>query len=172
MIKKLGPLRAYSTRSMERSIGFFSKRINSKVKPGQHASNLVERIAVQSFVEMTVDVQEQLQTIQTRPYSNDSYINNPNDTSGAQLWEPFRVVDLNQEAGIEGVEAVVLEIALKRYYTRLTGESVSVIASSECTISARLWEQSTVYSSCMYRRIKKETSRGNHYIKFNACYRT
>ena len=172
LIKKLGPLRAYSTRSMERSIGVFSKRINTKVKGGQHASNLVERIAVLNFVDMTIDIQEQLQMIQTRPYSSESYLNNPDDTFVGQLWEPFRVLDLQDETEVEGVDAVLVLVALKRYYTRVNGHNITDIENTLCTISARFLGQSTVYSSCMYRRIKNESSRGNHYIMFTAIYKT
>ncbi|KAI9006734.1 hypothetical protein CLU79DRAFT_779261 [Phycomyces nitens] len=33
-------------------------------------------------------------------------------------------------------------------------------------VASRLWKNSTVHFSCMYRRIKNETRRGNHHVMF------
>ncbi|KAG2209614.1 hypothetical protein INT45_013814, partial [Circinella minor] len=43
IVKALGPLRAYSTRSAERSIGFFKKHVKSRVSPGENAGNVIKR---------------------------------------------------------------------------------------------------------------------------------
>ncbi|KAG2216539.1 hypothetical protein INT45_004230 [Circinella minor] len=40
---KLGPLRAYSTRSAERAIGFFKRYIKQRVLPGANAANIIKR---------------------------------------------------------------------------------------------------------------------------------
>ncbi|KAG2215835.1 hypothetical protein INT45_002904 [Circinella minor] len=40
---KLGPLRAYSTRSAERAIGFFKRHIKQRVLPGANAANIIKR---------------------------------------------------------------------------------------------------------------------------------
>lgn len=172
MLQKQGPLRAYSTRSMERSIGFFAKRINSKSKGGQHASNLVERFAVQSSISMMVDIGAELQVIKSRQYSSASYIDHPNDNDGAQLWEPFNDVGLVEDVLVEGVDVAAVLSALKKCYTRATGSHVININRMDIKTSARLWRGSSIFSSAMYRRVKNEFSRGNHYIMFTSSHRT
>ncbi|OAD70072.1 hypothetical protein PHYBLDRAFT_73877 [Phycomyces blakesleeanus NRRL 1555(-)] len=171
IIKQQGPLRCYSTRSMERVIGVFSKLIKSKSKGGRNASFLVERFAIHNYTSTAISICDEINLIRPKPYGRESYMDLPNDPSGAQLWEPFhQFVNLNDDS-VEGVGGPSVKEALLKYYQRTTGLTGHKFGDSVVVVAARLWMDSTVYSSCMYRRKKNETSRGNHYVMFTCPYR-
>ncbi|OAD75362.1 C2H2-type zinc finger transcription factor [Phycomyces blakesleeanus NRRL 1555(-)] len=171
IIKQQGPLRCYSTCSMERVIGDFSKLIKSKSKGGQNASFLVERFAIHNYTSMAISICDEINLIWPKPYGRESYMDLPNDPSSAQLWEPFhQFVNLNDDL-VEGVGGPSVKEALLKYYRRTTGLTGHEFGDSVVVVAARLWMDSTVYSSCMYRRKKNETSHGNHYVMFTCPYR-
>ncbi|OAD74354.1 hypothetical protein PHYBLDRAFT_167768 [Phycomyces blakesleeanus NRRL 1555(-)] len=89
IVKQLGSLRCYSTRSMERVIGVFSKLIKSKCKSSRNASFLVERFTLHNYINIAISIQNEIDLIQPKLYGRESYMNLSNDPSGAQLWEPF-----------------------------------------------------------------------------------
>lgn len=169
MIINQGPLRAYSTRSMERSIGIFSKLIKSKREGGKNASNIIERLAIHNHVNCVLNIEETIHLIRPRQYTDSSYMNLPDDIDGPQLWEPFfPIIELNDEQLVEGVPGQKFIKAIKRYYSRSNYSNQLVdLTTNSITLASRLWLSSTVYSSCMYRRLKKETSRGNQYVMFS-----
>ncbi|KAG2214625.1 hypothetical protein INT45_003977 [Circinella minor] len=50
IVKALSPLRAYSTRSAEHSIGFFKKHVKSRVLPGENAGNVIKwQLLIRNF---------------------------------------------------------------------------------------------------------------------------
>lgn len=168
MIRKQGPLRAYSTRSMERSIGVFSKLIKSKKDGGKNASNLIERLGMFNHINLVLPIREAANIINTRSYSSKSYINHPQDPSGPQLWEPFIETNLDNEISVESINGEKIIKALKRYYLRSNTDTRSLNPSQlKITLSSRLLLNSTVFSSSIFRNYKKETSRGNHHIMFS-----
>lgn len=73
MVKPMGPLRAYSTRSMERAIGVISKLVKSKTDAGVNASNIIERLAMRRYVDFFSDIQQELDLIKARPYKPESF---------------------------------------------------------------------------------------------------
>ncbi|OAD81231.1 hypothetical protein PHYBLDRAFT_73842 [Phycomyces blakesleeanus NRRL 1555(-)] len=171
IIKQRGPLRCYSTRSMERVIGVFSKLIKSKSKGGRNASFLVERFAIHNCTSTAISICDETNLIRPKPYGRESYMDLPNNPSGAQLWEPFhQFVNLNDDL-VEGVNGPSMKEALLKYYRRTTGLTGHEFGDSVVVVAAHLWMDSTVYSSCMYRRKKNETSHGNHYVMFTCPYR-
>ncbi|OAD65296.1 hypothetical protein PHYBLDRAFT_176214 [Phycomyces blakesleeanus NRRL 1555(-)] len=85
IIKQLGPLRCYSIQSTERVIGVFSKLIKSKCKGGHNASFLVEQFILHNYVNTAISIQDEIDLIQPKPYGRESYMDLPNDPSGAQL---------------------------------------------------------------------------------------
>lgn len=165
VVKRLGPLRAYSTRSMERSIGVFSKLIKSKRDGGKNAINLIERLAVHNFVDHTLDIDKLLKIIKPRACSDKSSKNLPNDPNGPQLWEPFRAHVVESSSAVEGVQGSILLRCLRKYYQRAT-QAQSLTMNTTITIASRLLKETTVFSSAFYRRLKQEFSRGNQYIWF------
>ncbi|OAD71978.1 C2H2-type zinc finger transcription factor [Phycomyces blakesleeanus NRRL 1555(-)] len=147
IIKQQGPLRCYSTHSMER------------------------RFAIHNYTSTAISICDEINLIWPKPYGRESYMDLPNDPSGAQLWEPFhQFVNLNDDL-VEGVGGPSVKEALLKYYRRTTGLTGHEFGDSVVVVAARLWMDSTVYSSCMYRRKKNETSRGNHYVMFTCPYR-
>ncbi|OAD65483.1 C2H2-type zinc finger transcription factor [Phycomyces blakesleeanus NRRL 1555(-)] len=166
-----GPLRCYFTRSMERVIGVFLKLIKSKSKGGRNASFLVEQFAIHNYTSMAISICDEINLIWLKLYGRESYMDLPNDPSGAQLWELFhQFVNLNDDL-VEGVGGPSVKEALLKYYWRTTGLTGHKFGDSVVVVAARLWMDLTVYSSCMYRRKKNETSRGNHYVMFTCPYR-
>ena len=166
MIRKQGPLRVYSARSMERSIGNLKKMIKSKVEAGTNASNIVERNAFFNYVNT-------LFGDDTAGQSEDTHFRSlPGDTDGPQLWEPF-VQETLVDGGdrIEGVQMKTVISGLKKYYGRLIPANpvdVDIQYTIEC--SGRLWKDSWVYFSLMNKRITRESRRGNHYVMFTLPY--
>ena len=169
MIRRQGPLRAYSTRSMERTIGVFSKLIKSKRSGGKNASNLIERLGLLSYINSVLDIESLVDLIKPASYSTNSYMNHPEDRNGPQLWEPFSTVILNAGSTVEGVSGGRFIKAVKRYYLRSNAAVGSVDFNNlEITLASRLWKNSTIFSSSRYRHIRNETSRGNHHVFFSA----
>ncbi|OAD76928.1 hypothetical protein PHYBLDRAFT_142435 [Phycomyces blakesleeanus NRRL 1555(-)] len=85
IVKQLGPLRCYSTRSMERVIDVFSKLIKSKCKGNHNASFLVERFTLHNYVNTAISIQNEIDLIQPKPYGRESYMDLPNNPSGVQF---------------------------------------------------------------------------------------
>ncbi|GAA5804830.1 hypothetical protein HPULCUR_010338 [Helicostylum pulchrum] len=169
IIRRQGPLRAYSTRSMERTIGVFSKLIKSKRSGGKKASNLIERLGLQSYISSVLDIEMLINLIKPATYSTNSYMNHPEDRNGPQLWEPFSMVTINADSVIEGVSGGRLVKAIKRYYLRSNSAAGSVDFNNlKITLASRLWMNSTIFSSSRYRQFRNETSRGNHHVFFSA----
>ena len=167
MIRSQGPLRAYSARSMERSIQKLKKMIKSKVKAGSNASNIVERNVLYTFTRALLKQSDRRDLTDFRVLPNDE------DNNGPQLWEPFanRNIDESSEM-IEGVEKKKILKALRRHYSRLGfGRVIDEEIDEKIECAARLWKNSWVFSSLMYRRIRREESRGNHYVMFMSKYR-
>jgi hypothetical protein len=50
MIEQLGPMRAYSARSMERAIGKYKKLIKSKSNVAANAGNVMVRLATRAYI--------------------------------------------------------------------------------------------------------------------------
>lgn len=157
---------------MERSIGVFSNLIKSKRAGGQNASNLIERVAIQNYIDCTINIDNLINLLKPRQYQDSSYMNNPNDVGGAQLWEKFTEIILNPESLVEGVNGGVLIRELKKFYSRIDRTSPTTdFTDTTVILAARMWNDSTVYSTEMYRRIKKEISRGNQYVMFSCLDR-
>lgn len=151
---------------MERTIGEYSKLIKSKREGGKNASNLIERISVHNHISSSVNIRQHLQVIESRQYNENSFQNLPSDLEGPQLWEPFQASTLTRSSEIQEVDGSRIINALNRFYLRSLGQPVNTV-NTEITIAGRLLKTSTVYSTSMYRNLKGETSRGNHYIKFS-----
>ncbi len=172
MIKAMGPLRAYSSRSMERAIGVISTLIKSKVEAGINASNVVERLALRRYVDFYSDIQQELDLIRPRPYKAESFWNcSTEDQSAPQYWEPFRcgvvATDCNVSFGNWSIPTDALYSCLQQFYRHtLNGEESQSPVDINIDIAARAWINSTVYSSLFYRNYRQEFRRSNHIVKF------
>ncbi|OAD73085.1 hypothetical protein PHYBLDRAFT_71583 [Phycomyces blakesleeanus NRRL 1555(-)] len=148
IIKQQGPLQCYSTCSMERVIGVFSKLIKSKSKGGRNASFLVKQFAIHNYTNMAISICDEINLIRPKPYGRESYMDLPNDPSSAQLWEPFhQFVNLNNDL-VEGVGGPSVKEALLKYYRRTTGLTGHEFGDSVVVVAARLWMDLTSQSTC------------------------
>ncbi|KAI8969555.1 hypothetical protein BDB01DRAFT_732242 [Pilobolus umbonatus] len=151
--RRNGCMRVYSARSMERTIGRYSRLIKSTVFSGKNAGNIVERLATRSIVNFSMDINSLLDMLSSSSQYNLDH----------QLWSPFSSANLASDTHIESVPIATIIKELKKYYSR---SSSSSLHSNTINISARALLNSRVYSSCMYRRIRREYRRGNHHVLF------
>jgi hypothetical protein len=173
MIKQQGVLRAYSARSMERSIGKYKKLIKSKVNAGANAGNILERLTTRNHINsQSWSVQTELDLLTPRSYAENSYKNNPSGEAGdPQLWEPFQ--DCLVTSLPAGVDCRFFLKALLKYYrrTEVNGASIVGIDSFDSIyIAGRAWAYNNVYTSTLYKNYISERRRGNNYIMFTASY--
>ena len=169
----MGPLRTYSTRSLERSIGKYSSAIKSKVASGANAGNVVESFGVRSYIKSVLDINDIINPIIPAPYSSNTYMNNPDESSTSQLWEPFISSCLNSlDSIIEGVPVKSIVKSLKKYHSRVTSMPFGsiVLTDLDITLAARCWIDNRIYSSLFDRRKKKESRRGNHFVMFHSSF--
>lgn len=168
--RKNGCMRAYSARSMERTIGRYSRLIKSKVFAGKNAGNLIEKISLRNSVNLALDMEKELDLIGPKKTSLDDYYELPSSSKfnlDHQLWSPFATSNLSHEVEIESVSSKIISKELVKYYSR-SSSSASSLFITKIDISARALINNHVYSSIMYRRVKREFRRGNHYVLFHA----
>ena len=169
-----GPLKVYSARSLEQSIGFFKDLITGTVKTQAQASNLIEKVAIRSFVNRSVNVVDAANIISPPSYSDDTYWDNADDEScTAQLWIPFLTVQLCDDAEeFEGVKFGILRKAMRNYYRREFSESGIVIDSDiNFGLAGRAWlDKPMVISSRYYAKKNREFRRAGYYIMFDSPY--
>lgn len=172
MVKSMGPLRAYSTRSMERAIGVISKLVKSKTDAGVNASNIIERLAMRRYVDFFSDIQQELDLIKARPYKPESFWDHPSaDPAAPQYWEPFRCGVVATESTVRSdswsIPTATLYSCLQRFYRHiLNGQGVLPPVNMHIDIAARAWIHSTEYSSAFYRHCRQEFRRSNHIVRF------
>lgn len=169
MIRKHGVLKAYSGRSMERTIGLYKKLIKSKVDSGTNAGNILQRFAFYNHINILgVDVEKELNLMTPRAYKTDTFVSlDAEDSESPQLWSSpigyFGVSKLPCQ-----VTASKLHTALTSFYRRTCGRQSSFPAQDiSLRIAGRCWFQDHVYSSRLYAAHINEHRRGNNYIKFD-----
>lgn len=163
---------------MERTIGKYSKLIKSKVLAGKNAGNLVERLAIRGYVNLALNTNILLETITPNKTSLDDFLELPPTATQNyqhQLWSPFSTNSLtSSDSLIESVPINHIIQQLKIYYSRATSSPLSTITIKNTTIkiAARALLYNHVLSSEMYRRIRSERRRGNHFVLFHAFYKS
>lgn len=118
----MGPIVAYGTRIQERCIGKFSSVITGKVRTNVQASNLIETVAIGNRLKRKFNANDFLQVIRPNSYSEDSYINHPNNLTSAQLWEPIEEINLsasNLSDHFQNVPISKIKRAINKFYCRL-----------------------------------------------------
>ncbi|KAI8638449.1 hypothetical protein BD408DRAFT_24452 [Parasitella parasitica] len=174
--RNLGPLRVYSTRSQERAIGYFKNLITRNVKTQAQASNLIQKVAIRSFLNQTLDIADEGEIIRPSSYSDNSYLDNDDDENcTAQLWIPFKTVKLeNDGEEFEGVKVSKFRKALSKYYRReFSEDNINIIGDIEFVLAGRAWfDESTVISSIYSARTKGEFRRAGYFVMFDSPYLT
>lgn len=128
-------------------------------------------LATRNSIKIAIDIQEELNTIEPKKTSLHDFYELPSSSQfncDHQLWSPFVTANISEDTPIESVPSKTIEIELKKYYSR--SSTTTSLYSNIIHISARALLNSHVYSSIMYRRVKQEIRRGNHFILFHVAY--
>ena len=172
MIEKQGVLKAYSGRSMERTIGRYKKLIKSKVDAGANAGNVMERFTIYGYVNsLNIDIREALNLLEPKQYSTNTFLSlDPNDTTTPQLWSPISRHSVTSLPS--SVSAAKFHTALVKYHQNFAN-TVDISLSfnnTTFTIAGRAWYNNCTYTSTLYKDHINETRRGNNYVMFEAAY--
>lgn len=172
MIRKQGVLKAYSGRSMERTIGQYKKLIKSKSKSGENAGNILDRFALFNYINtLDIDIGKKVNLLRPRLYTSLTFESlDTNDPSSPQLWSsPLKNYYVSSLPC--NISSLQFKTALVKYYQRSSSTN-PVPQIDVLTVSGRCWNSEIVYSSLLHRNHIKETRRGNHYIMFNVLHKT
>lgn len=172
MIEKQGVLRAYSGRSMERTIGRYKKLIKSKVSAGVNAGNILERFTIYGHVKsLNIDMRETLNLMGPKKYTTESFISlDPHDKTAPQLWSPL--CQYPPSSLPCGVSAIQITNALKKFYQRVYSVTYRPTSSNSniFNVAGRAWFNDIVYTSTLYKEHINERRRGNNYVMFAASH--
>ena len=155
-LTKLGPMRAYSTRSCERTIGLYSRIIQSKVAPGQNAANeMVKMAATRHFLKHYVPTENASEE------ENDprSYVarDGPEDV---ELWDVIN----NDGTPIDDFDSlynVDIRSPLEAYWSRvLPNAQPTEDFKQDVVVGKRLFESGNVYDCAFHvsKRSKKAST--------------
>ncbi|KAG1445366.1 hypothetical protein G6F56_009939 [Rhizopus delemar] len=151
IIRQMGPLRVYSTRSMERAIGNISKSIHSNIDSGKNASNIIEQ-----------------NLIKPKQYRPESFWPNPSENSdSAQLWEPFKLNIQTKDNTVGQLDIQPLQQSLNNFYRHISLNSSTELLVNVIDLAGRAWIDNTVYNSEFYRHYRREYRRNNSIVMFN-----
>lgn len=176
VIRNLGPMRSFSTRPLERTIGKFSKLIKSRKDSGVNAGNVIERIATRQYVRFAIDSEKKVNLITKKPYSSNTVIDGPPDSlESHELWSPilrdFNLIsarnDYSSFLGVNITNRIILE-ALKGFYIRALPRPSYKSLDLIVEIAGRALIGSTLFSSVFSRHYQNQYGRGNHHIMFNS----
>lgn len=172
IIKQVGPLKAYSCRSLERTIKKFRNLSRGFKDIGANTSNV---ISTHARYNTTYMYGIRNKAIPSKPYDEGSFVSHPSgDKTLPQLWSPISNDDLNGATDTVlvccGVKKYKIVKALKKYYDRNYGVSNNVdIIESEITVAGNAWKDSVVISSAYSHRHKNvPRSRSNNIVLFEA----
>lgn len=165
LVEKMGPLKCYSCRPMERTIKKFTNLIKSTHQIGANASNVLRHQA--NYSKMAVRRLEATQF----PESMDRPDTYRSHSSGVQIWSPFVAQSLfgpDEEEICFGVQRSKVIDALISYYDRKDGHAVEALTSSRIEIAGRAWKDDLVFSSIMDITLKRLKTRANSHVLFQA----
>ncbi|KAG2191063.1 hypothetical protein INT47_012048, partial [Mucor saturninus] len=168
MIEKQGVLKAYSGRSMERTIGRYKKLIKSKVNAGANAGNVLERFAIYGHVNsLNINLRETLNLLEPKKRTTNDFVSlDPSDDTAPELWSPlFQCPVSTLPCGVSDRQ---FTSALQRYYRReYSGPHEFVNTRSGVVNGAgRAWFDDIVYTSSFFKDHINERRRGNNYVMF------
>lgn len=172
MIEKQGVLRAYSGRSMERTIGRYKKMIKSKVSAGANAGNVLERFAVYGYVKSSnINLRKTLNLLEPKKRTVNDFVSiNPDDETAPELWSPLFQCYLS---GLPcGVSNRQFNDAIKKFCRRVFSVSYEPVNTNNIVVNGagRAWFNDIVYTSTFYKEHIKERRRGNNFVMFAASH--
>ncbi|KAI7895629.1 uncharacterized protein EV154DRAFT_494228 [Mucor mucedo] len=183
MIRRMGPLRCYSAKSLERSIGTYKKRIRSSLHPGINAGNIMETKEIFKFFNASGIFD--FSALTASPDSNEkNFEQHPQDATYPQLWSPFDDSFTKVGVLLQGSSDVLICglyctipwcRALMGCMTRLTGMRQRVVLpfhqQQHLRISTRLFHENQVYISELYKKKNRSCSRGGEFVMFEAIHK-
>ena len=156
--------------------------MRSRIKAGENAGNILERNILYDFLRNTKMVNFEGKQIKTGDDTNSFEYHPSGNKDYAQLWCPFYdQFQLNQNNGVNRVANDLVSIkaltnALKSYKKRLQSlttpiSSINLDYSQQIRPAGRLWQDSHVYSSVIYKGgQQKIEKRGGEYVLFHSTH--
>ncbi|KAL0135633.1 hypothetical protein V8B55DRAFT_1441108 [Mucor lusitanicus] len=164
-----------STRSIERSIGAFKRKLTGKIASQAQPNNLVEKTMVRSLLNHSLDVEEEANLITPEEHNGDDDDElTVNYSSDRQLWLPFENVVLNDdEVHYEGVKVSAIRKAFGKFYQRVHSDStIRINGPVVYKLAGRAWLTNKVVLSSVYQANKsREHRRANHYVFFTSPFK-
>ncbi|KAF1801100.1 hypothetical protein V8B55DRAFT_1415251 [Mucor lusitanicus] len=176
LVLRLGRMRAYSCRSMEHTIKFFSNLITGTTNVAANASNVMfydlhyRRFAINKL---------QIKHFPLKQFDPKTYRVYPHATEVdmGQLWRPFQMQNIKYVAKTSssvvcfGIPQYKVEKALVNYYSRTEGEKLPVdwINWGTVELASALEKDGIVYGPVMEdRRLRHLKTRANNAVLFKA----
>lgn len=173
MIEKQGVLKAYSGRSMERTIGRYKKMIKSKVDAGANAGNVLERFTIYGYVNsLNVDIIKTLDLLEPKQYTTNSFISlDQHDKTAPQLWSPLSQHPLSSlPLGVSKLQLMTAVIKLYKRIHSITDDISIGYDDAIINVAGRAWFNNYTYTSTLYKDHINERRRGNNYVMFAASH--
>lgn len=173
MIREQGVLRAYSCRSVERSIKTMKNKMNAVRFAGENASNIVEIDNMLSFIDIMgfVDFGRA-----SKPVDDSTFENHPDSRHAEQLWSPFHQETFTIFKPAKKIDGLFsfgdLGKALFHYFARIGGLRLSQFRFSPeqlhypVRFSSRLWLDNITYHSQLYKSKRKTITKEGYYVMF------
>ena len=166
LIKRYGPLRYYSCRSLERTIQKYTNLSKSKSAPHKETDNYIERYNY--FKTYNAQLNQQ-GLIPARRIKDSEFLDRPDDIDQVmpQLWERFAYQCLDQDVNIAGVSIKCIEAAMKRYFGRLPN-GIARLDNNQVKLAARVRLDDMVIQSRWHRENQKNVKRANNLVIIQA----
>lgn len=166
LIKRYGPLRYYSCRSLERTIQKYTNLSRSTSAPYQESNNLIERF---NYFKTYTALLNQEGLVAPRRTRATEYEDHPDDVDQTmpQLWEKFEIKSLRQDGLIAKVPIADIEAAMKRYFGRLPN-GVARLDNDQIKLAARVRLDDVIIQSRWHRENEKNVRRANNLVIIQA----
>ncbi|KAG1438887.1 hypothetical protein G6F56_012486 [Rhizopus delemar] len=168
MTRKMGPMKHYSCRSTERTIKSFTSNVRSTTRPGVNSSNILfDRANSNQY-----GIQELVNGIEESSSSTDAAtFLQLSDDEGTfpQLWDPSQnQTILGDGEAMAGLSDDVLLSAIRSYYHRLYPDEQVYDITNTIRFTGRMWSDSNIYSSKLYREQHHQTTSADNFVLFEA----
>ncbi|OBZ81152.1 hypothetical protein A0J61_10799, partial [Choanephora cucurbitarum] len=164
LIKRYGPLRYYSCRSLERTIPRYVNLSRSKSAPDVETSNILQRY---NYFKTYNSILNQNGLVRARRTREAEYEDDPDDEEGvlSQLWKKFQQAVLNDGIEIANVSIIGIRQAMEKYFGRLSGGSTS-LDNNSVKWAARVMIDGIVIQSRWHRGNQKNVKRADNLVIF------
>ena len=166
LIKKQGPLRYYSCRSLERTIKKSSNLCKSKSRPQQENENLLQRY---NFFKEFQQQQAKESLLPRRQENPDAFLDHFNNPEGIvpQFLKRFEDINLNTTPGMYGVEMRKVVEAMQRFYHQ-TNRVVDTDIEPEVRLAAQMISNGFLIQSKFHRTHQPQLVRSSNIVIFEA----